>query len=106
MKRSRSAWISNGLVVGALAVAVGRGAAIGADSPAPARNLKVPDGFTIERIAGPPLVDRPITAAFDDEGRLYVADSSGSNDKVQKQLEERPHRIVRQIGRASCRERV
>ncbi len=95
MKRSRSAWISNGLVVGALAVAVGRGAAIGADSPAPARNLKVPDGFTIERIAGPPLVDRPITAAFDDEGRLYVADSSGSNDKVQKQLEERPHRIVR-----------
>ena len=29
------------------------------------------------------------------EGRLYVADSSGSNDKVDKQLEDRPHRIVR-----------
>ena len=55
----------------------------------------VPDGFTVERVAGPPLVDRPITASFDEQGRLYVADSSGSNDPVQKQLEEKPHRIVR-----------
>ncbi|MBX6312248.1 MAG: HEAT repeat domain-containing protein [Isosphaeraceae bacterium] len=55
----------------------------------------LPDGFTIERIAGPPLVDRPIVADFDEQGRLYVADSSGSNDPVQKQLEEKPHRIVR-----------
>ena len=42
----------------------------------------LPDGFTIERRAGPPLVDRPIAADFDEQGRLYVADSSGSNDKV------------------------
>jgi putative membrane-bound dehydrogenase-like protein len=59
------------------------------------RAFKVPAGFTIERIAGTPLVDRPITATFDEEGRLYVADSSGSNDDVQKQLAEKPHRIVR-----------
>ena len=59
------------------------------------RTLTVPAGFTIERIAGSPLVDRPITAAFDEQGRLYVADSSGSNDNVKKQLEEKPHRIVR-----------
>ncbi len=59
------------------------------------RTFKVPDGFTIERVAGPPLVDRPITAAFDDVGRLYVSDSSGSNDNVKKQLAEKPHRIVR-----------
>ena len=55
----------------------------------------VPDGVTVERVAGPPLVDRPITASFDEQGRLYVADSSGSNDPVQKQLAEKPHRIVR-----------
>jgi putative membrane-bound dehydrogenase-like protein len=55
----------------------------------------LPAGFEIELVAGPPLVDRPITAAFDDEGRLYVADSSGSNDKIDKQLAEKPHRIVR-----------
>jgi putative membrane-bound dehydrogenase-like protein len=57
--------------------------------------FKLPDGFTIERVAGPPLVDRPIVADFDEQGRLYVADSSGSNDNVKKQLEERTHRIVR-----------
>ena len=57
--------------------------------------LTVPPGFEVERVAGPPLVDRPIVADFDDEGRLYVADSSGSNDKVEKQLADKPHRIVR-----------
>ncbi|MCI0620258.1 MAG: hypothetical protein L0387_01040 [Acidobacteria bacterium] len=59
------------------------------------QTLKVPDGFEVERVAGPPLVDRPIVADFDEQGRLYVADSSGSNDKVEKQLAEKPHRIVR-----------
>ena len=58
-------------------------------------NFTVPDGFVIERVAGPPLVDRPIVAALDEKGRLYVADSSGSNDKVDKQQREKPHRIVR-----------
>lgn len=57
--------------------------------------FRVPEGFQVERVAGPPLTDRPMIADFDEEGRLYVADSSGSNDKVEKQLEERPHRIVR-----------
>ena len=57
--------------------------------------FSLPDGFEIELVAGPPLVQRPIVADFDDQGRLYVADSSGSNEKVQHQLEEKPHRIVR-----------
>src|SRR5437773_2511846 len=55
----------------------------------------LPPGFEIELAAGPPLVNRPITADFDEEGRLYVADSSGSNEKVQDQLAKKPHRIVR-----------
>ncbi|MDB5318714.1 MAG: putative rane-bound dehydrogenase [Phycisphaerales bacterium] len=59
------------------------------------RTFTVPDGFTVELVAGPPLVDRPIIADFDERGRLYVADSSGSTAKVEKQLAERPHRIVR-----------
>ena len=57
--------------------------------------LTVPPGFEVERVAGPPIVDRPIVADFDEEGRLYVADSSGSNDRVEKQLADKPHRIVR-----------
>jgi putative membrane-bound dehydrogenase-like protein len=59
------------------------------------QTFTLPVGFTIERVAGPPLVDRPIVADFDEQGRLYVADSSGSNEKVEVQLAKRPHRIVR-----------
>jgi len=64
-------------------------------APRPDLSLTVPPGFEVERVAGPPLVDRPIVADFDEEGRLYVGDSSGSNDRVEKQLADRPHRIVR-----------
>ena len=39
----------------------------------------VPPGFAVERIAGPPLVERPMFAGFDDRGRLFVCDSSGFN---------------------------
>ena len=55
----------------------------------------LPEGFVIEVAASSALVPRPITAAFDDQGRLYVADSSGSNENVQIQLQKKPHRIVR-----------
>jgi putative membrane-bound dehydrogenase-like protein len=55
----------------------------------------LPPGFEIELVAGPPLVNRPIVADFDEQGRLYVADSSGSNDKLDVQQQTRPHRIVR-----------
>ena len=59
------------------------------------QTLTVPDGFEVELVGGPPLVERPISAAIDDQGRLYVTDSSGSNEKPDKQLEEKPHRVVR-----------
>ncbi len=55
----------------------------------------LPEGFEIEVAAKSPLVERPITADFDELGRLYVTDSSGSNEPVQKQLANPTHRIVR-----------
>ena len=55
----------------------------------------LPEGFTIELAAGPPLADRPIVAALDEKGRLYVCDSSGSNEKVTEQVVKKPHRIMR-----------
>src|SRR5258708_25510714 len=77
------------------AIAFGR-SILAADSPPSSSPLpKVPDGFSIELATGPPLVERPIVASFDDEGRLYGAESSGSHDPVQKQLELKPHRIAR-----------
>jgi putative membrane-bound dehydrogenase-like protein len=63
--------------------------------PLTGQNFTVPEGFELELVAGPPLVDRPIHADFDEQGRLYVCESSGTNDKVDKQLAEKPHWIVR-----------
>jgi len=42
-------------------------------------SIVVPPGFVVERVAGPPLVDWPMMASFDDQGRLFVCDSSGFN---------------------------
>ncbi|HYE98527.1 MAG TPA: PVC-type heme-binding CxxCH protein, partial [Planctomycetota bacterium] len=57
--------------------------------------IRVPEGWAVEKAAGPPLVERPIMAGFDDRGRLYVADSSGVNLRFDKLMEAPPHRIVR-----------
>jgi len=59
------------------------------------QTLTVPAGFTVELVAGPPAVNRPISVAFDEQGRLYATDSSGLSDKADKQFAEKPHRIVR-----------
>src|SRR5215472_4569816 len=61
----------------------------------PGQTFTLPDGFEIEQVAGPGLVDRPISASFDEVGRLLVTDSSGSNEKPDVQLQVKPHRIVR-----------
>ena len=61
----------------------------------PTQTLTVPAGFTVELVAAPPLVNRPISIAFDERGRLYATDSSGLSDRAPKQFEEKPHRVVR-----------
>ena len=59
------------------------------------RTFHIPVDCTLELVAGPPLVDRPICSDFDERGFLYVADSSGSNAPVEEQLAKPTHRIVR-----------
>lgn len=62
--------------------------------PAP---LDVPDGFSVELAAGPPLVTHPTMACFDDQGRLYVCNNAGvnlSNDELEKQLPNAIRRLV------------
>jgi putative membrane-bound dehydrogenase-like protein len=59
------------------------------------RTFSFPDGYVLSEAATPPLVDRPIEACFDNKGRLYVTESSGSNEPVQQQLEKKPHRVLR-----------
>jgi putative membrane-bound dehydrogenase-like protein len=41
--------------------------------------IRVPAGFTVERVAAPPLIEHPMMAGFDDRGRLYVADTEPLN---------------------------
>ncbi len=68
---------------------------IAADIPLNGHVFTLPDGFTIELVADSKLAPHPISADFDELGRLYVTDSSGTNDPSKKQLEDKPHRIVR-----------
>ncbi|HJT78237.1 MAG TPA: hypothetical protein VJ739_13620, partial [Gemmataceae bacterium] len=46
--------------------------------PPPPR-FQVPPGFFVEKVAGPPLVRYPLFACFDDRGRLFVAEGTGTN---------------------------
>ena len=57
--------------------------------------LTVPDGYVVEQVAAPPLVERPVTCDFDEHGRLYVAESSGSNAPLAEQRANPQHRILR-----------
>ena len=56
---------------------------------------RVPADCVVEKAAASPLVERPIMAGFDDKGRLYVADSSGVNLRIDELKKQTPHRIVR-----------
>jgi putative membrane-bound dehydrogenase-like protein len=66
-----------------------------ADFSVQGQRFTVPDGFEVTLAAGADLVPRPVSASFDDQGRLYVTDSSGSNEAPQKQLANPTHRILR-----------
>lgn len=56
--------------------------------------IEVPDGYVVEMVAAPPLVEHPMMAGFDDEGRLYVADSAGFNMSAEELLAELPNRVL------------
>jgi hypothetical protein len=58
-------------------------------------SFTLPEEFEITLAASSEFAPRPITADFDEQGRLYVADSSGTNEDVQQQIKHPPHRIVR-----------
>ena len=56
--------------------------------------IQLPDGYTAEVVAAPPLVQHPIMACVDDRGRLFVGDSSGVNLKKSELEKELPHRVL------------
>jgi len=58
--------------------------------------IDVPEGFSVELAAGPPLVTHPTMAAFDDRGRLYVCNNAGVN-MTNNELEEHLPNTIRQL---------
>ena len=82
-----------GLAAVALAGAIGPVAA--SEFRLPSGTITVPDGYTIDIAAAPPLVERPVTIDFDERGRLYVTESSGTNIPVAEQVKNPTHRVLR-----------
>jgi putative membrane-bound dehydrogenase-like protein len=66
---------------------------VDSEQPKPVPPFKVPPGFVVERVAGPPLVEHPVMAGFDDRGRLFVAESAGLNLKAADLLTQLPNSI-------------
>jgi putative membrane-bound dehydrogenase-like protein len=73
--------------------------ALRADQTSPKRGaaaMTVPDGFTVEAIALPPITLRPMMGSFDDRGRLYLAESAGENLEAKDLLAKTPN-FIRQL---------
>ena len=82
----------------ALCVGVFSWLAAGAENQAfPPHTFTLPDGYELELAAAPGLVERPMHMYFDDEGALYVTDSSGDSRPAPLQLAEPSHRILRLV---------
>src|SRR2546423_3529091 len=87
-----------------LLIALGAGLTLGTEagggevrSGGPSREVvaqvRVPQGFVVEQVAAPPLVEHPMMACFDDRGRLFVAEAAGLNLRAEELLKEPPNRI-------------
>jgi putative membrane-bound dehydrogenase-like protein len=57
--------------------------------------LQVPPGYVVEMVAAPPLVQHPLMACFDEQGRLYVTDAAGVNLDEKELQDQLPNGIRR-----------
>src|SRR2546421_3318009 len=79
------------LVIGALGLTPR--ATTPGDPPGEASSFQLPPGFSIEKVAAPPLVEHPMMACFDDRGRLFIAESAGQNLKAADLVKSPPNFI-------------
>ena len=68
-----------GLTTLTLALIASAPAATRGGDPAGAARFQVPEGFVVGKVASRPLVRYPLFACFDDRGRLFVAEGTGTN---------------------------
>ncbi|MEZ6132905.1 MAG: sulfatase-like hydrolase/transferase, partial [Planctomycetaceae bacterium] len=57
------------------------------------KQFTLPEGFSSQLIAGPPLVNHPTMGCFDDIGRLFVCDGKGVNMSAEELEENLPNEI-------------
>ena len=57
--------------------------------------MEVAEGYELSVAVPASLVARPVEACFDDAGRLYVTEVTGTNEPAAVQLEKAPHRLLR-----------
>lgn len=55
--------------------------------------IQVPEGFTAELVAGPPLVTHPTLGCLDDRGRLFICNNAGVNLSAEELEAEEPNSI-------------
>ena len=53
-------------------------------------NIQVPDGYTVEQVAGPDLVDYPMFSIIDETGRMFVFESTGNVYEESEEALENP----------------
>ncbi len=57
--------------------------------------LQVPEGYTIEEVVSPDLISYPMFASFDDQGRLFVFESTGVNTMGTEEMLKNPTYHIR-----------
>lgn len=95
MRRIGAAWGVWGWMLCWIGQALGQAPAATVQVPLDGQTFTLLDGFRIVRAAGPPLVERPIVADLDEQGRLYVAEAAGAIERADIQAQKAPHRVVR-----------
>lgn len=88
-------WRSLRYLHSSIAIAVMALAWGGTSLAAAPSHLHVPQGFTVETAAAPPLVGFPMMGNFDDRGRLYLAESAGKNLDAKELAEQVPNFVRR-----------
>ncbi len=55
--------------------------------------IQVPAGFTIEQVVDSNLIDYPMFASFDNQGRLFLCESTGETFSTEEHLKNPPYHI-------------
>jgi len=55
--------------------------------------MQVPEGFSIEEVVDPALISYPMFASFDNEGRLFLCESTGETFSTEEHLKKPPYHI-------------